>query len=450
MKKVVAILFIAFSLIIGAQAQGAQLVDKVIARVGSEYILLSDVEDELLYVKKNKPGITDDYKCKILENLITQKMIIYQAKLDSVEVKDEEIDLELDTRFERILASMNGDEEFFKEYYGATVPEMKERYRDDQRQQILAQTMQQQLMEKVKITPKEVAEFYNQIPKDSLPFLNSEVELAELVLKPQVNQENRQKSLSTIEELHRRVTVGNESFEDLAKKYSKDVESAKQGGDLGFARRGSYVPAFEAAAFSLKQGEISDIIETDFGFHVLKLEERRGNLIRVRHILISPEITADDQAMAKRKLDSIRTLIVADSITFLDAVRRFGNKDAISYNNSGKMRNPNTGTSFFETKDLDYDTYFAIEDLKVDSISKVLDAQGMRGDKEYRIIQLQSKTKPHRVSLETDYDKIANYAKENKKATYFSEWMDGVRKRTFVEKDKMFADCKDMEQEIID
>ena len=415
-----------------------QLVDKIIARVGAEQILLSDVEEQFAYEVKAKPQIT---KCDVVAGLIDQKLVIHQAKLDSIEVSEEQIASELDIRFERILAQMNGDEEFFKEYYGSTVAEMKERYREDQKQSMLARQMQQTLMQKVKITPNEVLEFYKSIPQDSLPFLNAEVELSELILKPKVSQENRQKALNLIEELHKRIVNGGENFEDLAKEHSVDVESAKRGGDLGFASRGTFVPEFESAAFTLKKGEISDVIETEFGFHFLKLEERRGNLVRIRHILISPEITDADNELAKQKLDTIKNMIIKDSIDFLSALRRYGDKSQQSFNNGGKMRNPASGNSFFEIKDLDYDTYFAIENLKVGELSQVLEFEGMRGEKLYKIIQVNSKSKPHKMSLETDYDKIVNFAKENKKSLYFSNWIAKVRSNVTVRPDALYASC---------
>ncbi|HOY14482.1 MAG TPA: peptidylprolyl isomerase [Saprospiraceae bacterium] len=429
---------------VGLFAQKPILVDKVVARVGSENILLSEIEEEFSYAKKSDPTVDVNVKCEILDNIISQKVIIYQAKLDSVEVTDEQVNLELDTRFDRILMQMNGDEEFFKEYYNATVAQMKERYRDDQKQQILAQMMQRNLINEVEITPREVLEFYNSIPKDSLPFLNAEVEMAELIIKPVVNKESRAESLTLAEDLLKRIKEGKEDFAELATKYSNDVESAKRGGDLGFARRGSFVPEFESAAFSMKKDEISDIIETDFGFHILKLDERRGNLVHVRHILITPKITEDDENLARLKLDSIRNMIAADSITFTEAVKRYGDKASLSFNNGGKLRNPNTGNSFFETKDLDYDTYFAIEDLTVNATTKVMEMKDQRGQKMFRIIQLQSKSKPHKVSIETDYDKIAVYAKESKKAKYFGDWMVEHRKSVFIKIDPMMEGCENL------
>ncbi len=425
------------------QAQ-SQLIDKVVARIGSETILMSEIEDEFNYYKANsKEEIDPSQKCGILKNLIVQKLIVYQAKLDSVEVKDEDVESQLDLRFENILQKMNGDENFFKEYYGAGIQEMKDRFRDDQKQKMLSDRMQSKIIESVKITPAEVTTFFNSFPTDSLPYLSSEVEISEIVFAPVVNEVEKQKALAKITDIQTQLENGAD-FGDLAKRYSVDVESAKRGGDLGFAKRGVYVQEFEAAAFTLEPGKRSDIVETEFGFHILELIERKGNTIHLKHILISPLITDEDRDLAKNKLDSIRTLIVSDSITFEDAVKMHSDKNLPSYSNAGKMKNPNTGNNYFETKDLDPDTYFAIDKLNVNEISKVLDTKNYKGEKMFRLLKLQSKTKPHQANLKQDYDEIVQYAKESKKAQYFESWIDEKLKSTKIKVDLIYAECDEL------
>lgn len=416
------------------------LVDKVVARVGSENILLSEVEDEYGYLKTSKPTTDPSVKCDIINNLIAQKLIVYQAKVDSVEVTDEEVETQLDFRFESILRQMNGDEDFFKEYYGATVSEMKDRFREDQKQKILAERMQSKLIDKISITPNEVKEFYNKIPVDSIPYLSSEVELAEIVVKPVVNAEERQKSLSLITEIRERIVKG-EDFAALATKYSKDVESAKRGGDLGYAKRGVYVPEFESAVFTLQIDEMSEIVETEFGFHIIQLQERKGNTIKARHILIIPEITDADRELAKHKLDSLRVLLASDSIKFEDAVKKHSLKQLQSYSNNGRLKNPNTGNNYFDTKDLDPDTYFAIDKLKENELSKIIEMKDPKGEKMFRLLKLYSRSKPHKANLKQDYDKIAFFAKESKKSNYFNTWLDERMKKTYISVDTLYYDC---------
>lgn len=420
------------------------LIDKVVAKVGSESILLSEVEDEFAYAKSKEPGIDDDIKCIILDNIIAQKLIVYQARLDSVDVTEEEVELQLDFRFDAVLRQMNGDEEFFKEYYGASVQEMRERYRDDQRQKLVAEKMQYKLISEVQITPKEVEKFFKSIPADSLPYFKSDMEIAEIVLKPEVNATERQKALDKITDIREKIISKKEEFSKMASLYSQDPGSALRGGDLGFAKRGSYVPEFEATVFSLEKDEISEVIETEYGFHIIQLIERRGNTVRARHILIKPEITNDDLTQTRNKLDSVRTQILQDSLLFERAVKIYSIKNLPSYSNGGRVKNPNTNNTFFAADDLDPDTYFAIFELKPGEICKPLEIRLPGGEKAFRIIKLVSISKPHRASLREDYDKITTFAKENKKNEYFLKWLEKKRKETFIQIDPLFEHCKNI------
>lgn len=422
------------------------LIDKVVAKVGSEFILLSDVEDKYAYSVTQDPSLDETIKCQILDGLLAQKLIVYQAKLDSVEVSEQEIEAELTLRFDNILRSMNGDEEFFADYYGASVVEMKERYRDDQRQQMLAERMQRKLINSVTITPEEVLQFYNAIPKDSLPYLDSEVEMGEIVIKPTVNDEQKSIAKEKLVRIREKIISGEKSFEEMALKYSMDLGSGARGGDLGFAKRGTYVPEFEATVFGLKKDEISEVIETEFGFHVIKQLERRGNSVRARHILIKPDITESDNQIARDLLDSVKNLIEVDSITFELAVKKFSDKKSESYNNNGRIKNRATGNNFFRTEDLDYDVYIQIIDMEKGSLSNVLEGKDFAGETQYRIIQLQSITDPHQANLEQDYDKISQYAKEGKKSEYFSSWIEEKMKSTFIEINPLYGSCDNLTQ----
>ena len=416
--------------------------------MGSEFVLLSEVEDQYAYALTQDPTLGEVIKCQILSDLISQKLIIYQAKLDSVEVSDQEVEAQLELRFDNILRQMNGDEEFFADYYGASVAEMKERYRDDQKQQILAERMQMKLINSVTITPDEVQQFYDRIPKDSLPYLDSEVEMGELVIKPKVNDEQKLIAKEKLEGIAQKIFSGEESFEAMAMKYSMDPGSGARGGDLGFAKRGSYVPEFEAAVFSLKEGEFSEIIETEYGFHLIKQLERRGNNVRARHILIKPDLTETDMAQARNLLDSIKNLIEIDSISFTDAVKKFGNEKAESYNNNGRIKNRATGNNFFRTDELDPDVYFEIIDLEQGQLTKVIEDKDFGGEPQFRLLQLQSITKPHKANLKQDYDKISQFAKQGKKAEYFNQWILEKLEETFIEVNPIYKDCEELKQYI--
>lgn len=439
MKLIHTLLIIIMCLPLLAQEQ---IIDKVIVNVGGEYILYSEMVNNYRYIKERNPDADVD-PCSVTEQIISQKILVDQAKLDSVVISDAEVEGQLDFRFQNILRSLGGDEVKFKEFYGKTVTEMKDEQRDDMRQQILAERIQGQLINEVTITPKEVVEFFEKIPTDSIPFLSSEVEISEIVYKPKVNAVESKKAKDLLSDIRRQIISGEATFEELAAKHSDDG-SAQQGGDLGWAQRGNYVPEFEAAAYTLEQGEISDIVETEFGFHVLKLNERRGNSIRVSHILIKPDITQADLDLSIAFLDSIKNKIVHDSLPFDYAVRLHSDKKAQSYHNGGRMANPNTGENIFDTADLPPDIYFEIEDMEVGEISKPLEYYDRTGETQYRLVRLESRTSPHRASLDQDYSRISSFAKESKKSQYYNNWMIKKMEETFIKVDKDLGNCPNL------
>lgn len=421
------------------------VIDKVVAKVGGETILYSDIESQYEYAKQQSGTADPEMKCQILESVIQQKVIINQAKLDSIVVLPEEVDQRLDLKLDNVLRQMNGDEQFFEEYYGASPEEMKDKLREDERQAILAERMQTNLISSINVTPSEVVQFYNEIPKDSLPYLSSEVEISELVYEPKVNKTERQNALDLAYDILNKIKNG-EDFANLAKKYSDDPGSKTQGGDLGFAKRGSYVSEFEGAAFGLKEMEISDPVETIFGFHIIQMLERRGNNIKLRHILIKPNITVADLDKAKVELDSIRTLIDNGDLSFEDAVYLHSSESSQGKNYAGRLRNPATGTTFFETKDLPTDIYFEIDELEVGEISEVNEITSPRGETMFRILKLNSKSKPHKANLEQDYSKIQLFAKENKKQSFFFNWINDKKNNTLIEVSPIYGYCPNVEE----
>lgn len=436
-----------FILLVGNSAIG-QTIEKVIAKVGGEYILYSELMGAYQYQKQQDPTINEDVLCPILEQMIAQRILINQAKLDSIIVSEGEIEGQLDARIANILGMMGNDEERFVEYYGKSVVAVKEDFREDIKQQILAEKIQRDLINEVNVTPIEVKEFYEKIPTDSLPYLASEVEISEIIMQPAVNNTEAKISKDLLTEIKRKVLSEEETFEDMARKYSSDPGSGANGGDLGWSKRGAFVTEFEAAAYDLDINEISDIVETQFGYHIIKLIDRRGNQLNLKHILIKPEITDADMELTKNKLDSVRTLLVTDSLDFVSAVRFYSNKETQSYNNIGRMANPATGDTFFETGDLPPEIYFAIEELEVDGVSEPLEFQTPRGETHFRLIKLMSRTKPHKASLEQDYSRIKRFAKESKKNVYYNKWMQERLQETYIELDDDFSDCSSSLQSI--
>jgi len=417
-----------------------EIIDDIIAKVGGEIILLSEIEEQYALATAQQGTVPPDAKCNILDNLLSQKLIINQAKLDSIVISEEEVETQLDARIDRILAYMNNDVNQFEAYYGQSISEVKSEFREDLKSQILAERMQGTILGGVSITPKEVKAFFKSIPVDSLPYFNSEVEIAEIIYKPQVNKTEKKKAKDKIKELRDRIVAG-EKFEELAAIFSDDIGSGKKGGNLGWAKRNSYVPEFEAAAYKLEKGELSTIIETEYGYHIMELIERRGNTINLRHILIKPEITEADYILAEQVLDSIRNLVNIDTLNFGKAVTKFSDKNQQSYNNSGNVVNPKTGNTFFEIGDLEPDVYFAIDTLAVDEVTQPISFQSQTGEKLYKIVRLLSRSEPHKANLKTDYSRIQKAALESKKNEFISSWVQDKVGTTYIEIDDFYEEC---------
>jgi len=424
-----------------AFSQEREVIDKVVGVVGNELILLSDLEEQYNYVKEQQGGVPEGFRCSVMDNLLANGLLLSKAKLDSIPVTDEEVETQLTARFDQILNLMNGDPEQFKAYYGQTIPQMKEKMRNDLRNQMLVERMRESIISTISVTPAEVRDFFDKVPTDSLPYFNSEVELAEIVYKPKVNDVEKEKARAELEEIKTRITEGGEDFAELAKLYSDDPGSGRAGGDLGWAKRGSYVPAFEAAAYNLKKDEMSELVESVFGFHLIQMLERRGNNIRLRHILIKPEITKDDLKLAEEELVKVRGLIVSDSITFSGAVKRFSDEDSQSFTNDGNLVNNATGNTFFEIGDLDPEIYFTIDTMEVGDVSSPFAFRSGPNETSYRIVFLKSRTKPHKASLSTDYTKIKMAAIEQKKSVKLNDWVKETVGETYIQVDGRYDYC---------
>lgn len=433
---------LSFSLVAFAQKQ---VLDKMVATVGGEITLLSEVEEQYAYTKAQRNGtVPPEARCMLVEQILVNKLLLNQAKLDSVEVKDEEVESQLAARIERILSYMNNDLKQFEEYYGQTVNEVREQFREDLRNNLLIERMRNKIMTDVTVTPSEVRDFFRRIPKDSLPYFSSEVEVGEIVYKVPINKEQKRVTMAKLEDIRKRIVEGKEDFAALAQKFSDDG-SARGGGDLGWAKRGKYVTEFEAAAYKLEEMEVSPVIETQFGFHIVQMLGRRGNSIHVRHILLRPEITDDDVESGRKYMDSVRTLLLSDSLSFSRAVKKYSDKNVQSYNNDGRMVNPNSGNTFFEVADLDPDIYFAIDTMKLNSVSKPIEFRDDAGDYFFRLVKLMSRTAPHKANLAQDYAKIQKAAIESKRNEIVNKWVEERIQKTFILIDRNYQGCKNLD-----
>jgi peptidyl-prolyl cis-trans isomerase SurA len=433
MKKIwISVLFWALGTVL-VLAQRQQ-VDKVIGVVGNHIILQSDVEAQLKLLESQSQGadLPKDARWLVFDQLLANALMLAEAEQDSVVVGDMEVQAQLDTRVNQILAYMNNDSKKFKEFYNMSPLEMKDFMRDQMRDQLVQQRMQQQIMSSITITPKEVKSFFNNIPKDSLPYFNSEVELAEIVVKPKINPIEDAKARRMARNLMLQVVEDSVDFATLAKKYSDDRASAALGGDLGVQPRGTLVPEFEAAAYQLKPNEISEVVKSEFGYHIIQLINRLGNTINTRHILIRPDITTEDREIAYQNLDSIRNLVVNDSISFAQGIALYSEED-FSKTRAGRIMNPMTGEPYFELGDLEPSIYFAIDGLNQGDITKVIEYETRTGDKQFRIVKLLTRTEPHVANLTDDYSKIRTAALESKKGRYIIDWIDSKIADNYIE-----------------
>ncbi|MCB0806807.1 MAG: peptidylprolyl isomerase [Bacteroidales bacterium] len=416
------------------------VIDEIVAVVGGLVVLKSDLESQyqqfLMQEGASRPK--QDVVCSVLENMIYQKLLLNQAELDSVVVSDGQVESELDRRL-RYYISLLGSKEKFEEFYQKSVVEFKEELREQVRDLMLVENVQQTITTDIKITPSEVRSFYKSIPADSLPLINSEVKLAQIVKLPPVNPDEVERVKNKLQEFKYRVLNG-ENFATLAILYSEDPGSAKQGGELGLFGRGEMYPEFEAAAFGLDKGEMSDIVKTDAGYHLLQMIERRGEYVNVRHILLRPKVSPLDLAKAKKELDSISRIIDNGEYTFEEAVVKFS--DDPSKNNNGLLINPMTGTSTFDVDQLDPKVFFVIDKLAVGEISAPVQFQTQERKDAYRILMLKERTEPHKANLRDDYDKIQDWALEQKKQDELNKWVAEKVENTYIKLSDDYQVCK--------
>ena len=414
-------------------------IDNIAAVVGSNIILQSDIEIQYLQYVSQSNVANESIKCDILDQLLLHKLMINQAQLDSVQVTENQVESELDRRI-RYFVTQIGSEQKLEEYYKKSILEIKAEFKQAIREQLLAQTVQSKITKDINASPSDVRAYYETIPKDSLPYINAEVEIAQIVRNAPVSDEEKKSVKEEMEKIRKKITDGAD-FAAIAALYSQDPGSAKKGGELGFVGRGELVPEFESTAFNLKGSEVSSIIETKYGFHIIQLIERRGEMINVRHILLKPKINPSDLENAKIFLDSVANLIQKKTITFLEAAQKFSD-DADTKNNGGLMINPQTGITKFETDQVDPALFFQIDKLKIGEVSSPMLMQAADGKDAYRLLFVRSKTEPHRANLKEDYQKIQTAALNEKQNKAILDWVKKKKSSTYIKVDKAYQNCE--------
>lgn len=441
MKKIFLMLFgLLLSLPALSQAQEGETIDKIVASVDNYIILLSEVEGQYLNLL-SRGAITEGEasKCKVLEDMIIQKMMIAKAEIDSVIVEDKIVQRQLDQRMDIMCRQVGGCEKLEK-VYGKTMNDIKNELRDIIHDQMVVQKMQEKITEKVTVTPKEVRKFFASIPKDSLEIEN-EVELSHIVKIIEPSKEQKRLTKERLEKIRTEIAEGKD-FAEMAKKNSEDYTSAQQGGSLDWQNRGNLVPEYEAEVFRIKPNELSRVVESQFGFHLILLKERRGNEHLSSHILLKPTPDAQDIERTKRQLDSIRTLIMRDSIKFEKAAIEFSD-DKNSGSSGGAILGNDRSTRIpVLPETLDSYLYQVIQPpMKVGEITEPLTYRTEDGKEAMRIILYKSLTDRHTASLKTDYAKIYEYALNEKKGKAIEEWFKKTKDQVLIRVDDRFKGC---------
>ncbi len=420
-----------------AQTSSGVVVDKIIAKVDDYIILKSELENAYQEMLARGSFSGEEGKCKLLESLIINKLMVAKAEIDSVEVSDNEVNANLDRRMSYFISQV-GSEERLEEFYGKTMDQFRAELFDDIKEQLVVQKMQSEITSGIKVTPNEVRKFFKAIPSDSLPYFSTEVSVGQIVKVPKAGKVATQKVIDQLNDLRSQILEGID-FGVLAKQYSEDPGSRQQGGMLPFFKRGELAPEYEATALSLSPGQISEPVVTDFGVHIIELIEKRGNSFKSRHILMIPKVTERDRVKARDFLDSLRTQIISDSIKFEAAAKEYSD-DKQTSGSGGFLQAPD-GATRISVKELDPGLFFAIDTMKIGSVSPAMEFDQPDGSKAYRIVYYKSQTPPHRANLKDDYQKIATAAQNSKKNRILSEWFEKAQKGIFIEVDPDYDFC---------
>ncbi len=428
-----------FILSIAGNAFPQGVIDQVIAVVGGDMILSSDVEQEVMRMKMEGNLPEGDVKCDILDGLLIQKLLLHQSKIDSLAPNEAAVEGEIDRRL-KYFVNQIGSEKALENYFKKTIFEIKDDLREVIREQQLTQQMRQKIVEKVAVSPSEIKRFYKTIPKDSLPIIPEQFKLQEISLYPPSSSEAKFRVKEKLLDLRSRILKG-ERFTMLAIAYSEDLASAKKGGELGFRSRDELVKNFADVAFNLAEGQVSQIVETEYGFHIIQMIEKRNNQVNVRHILLKPSFTSDMLVEAQNKLDSIATLIKLDSLTFEKACLKFS-EDKKSRLNGGYIVNPNTNTQYFEKEQLQPSDYYVIKELKKGETSTPFESRDENANVIFKIIKLKEIIPSHKANLDDDYDVIQRLTKQSVEHDMFMKWVKEKQKTTYIKIDPSYKGCE--------
>lgn len=419
------------------------VVDEIIAKVDNYIVIKSELERAYQDYITNGGSPSQDAKCQYLALLVRNKLMLAKAEIDSVMVLDAEVDLNTENRMDMILAQSGRTVDELEALYGKTMEQVKLELREQIREQMIVSKMEETMTEGVGVTPSEVKKFFNKIPKDSLPYFSASVEVAQMVRVAKVSETQENETRSELIDIRNRILAG-EEFATLAKKYSDDPSVISNGGEMGWSGRGRMVPEYEAMAFKLKPGEISMPFKSPFGFHIMQLIERRGNEYQSRHILMSPKPSQADIDDASHFLDSIRSLIVHDSLKFQNAAKEYS--DDVQTKGNGGFFSDRDGGVQLTVDELDPIIFFKLDSMKVGEISNPIAYRTDDGKSAVRILYYKSRIPPHQASLEQDWTKIYAATLNEKKDRILQRWFQKARLDVFINIDPTYDNCGLLDQ----
>lgn len=444
MKKCAYLKFIvlaAFMILTGSAYGQDNVIDEVVWVVGDDAILKSDVEEARLNAQYENRRFDGDPYCVIPEELAVQKLFLHQAALDSIEVSESEVIQRVEAQTNYYIQAI-GSREKMEQYFNKTSTQIRESLRDNVRDGLMMQKMQQKLVGEVKVTPAEVRRYFKDLPADSIPYIPTQVEVQIVVLQPKIPIEEIEDVKRRLREFTERVNNGETDFATLARVYSEDRGSALRGGELGFMGRGQLVPEYANVAFNLQDpNKVSKIVESEYGFHIIQLIEKRGDRVNSRHILLKPRVSEAELTEAKQRLDSIADDIRNNKFTFEDAALHIS-QDKDTRNNNGLMPNPETNTSKFEMQELPQEIAKMVDKMKVGEISEAFTMVRQKDGREVcAIVKLKSRVNGHKATISDDYQALKEVVMEKRREAMLEKWIVEKQKHTYVRINDKWKNC---------
>lgn len=439
--------FCFFALSVASFAQVKKVVaDKIIATIGDKIILKSDIENSIHDMQRQNIDVPPNASCILLQQAIALKALVLQAERDSLPVSDEEVDAEIDNKI-RYYINAYGSKQILEQIAGKTVFQLKEEFKPVIRDQLLAKAERDKIAGNVRITPKEVEAYYNKIPKDSLHFYEAQFEIGQIVMYPKPNRDLENYAIEQLKEYKKEVEDGSKKFEVLASLFSDDPGSKNNGGEYEINRNEKqWDPLFLSKAFSLKDGQISNVFKTKFGYHIIQMVSRRGDDATIRHILKVPQVSSIEINATKEKLDSIKNLLTEGKMTFGEAVSKFSEDDNSKFTGGLITGGADGQTTFLPIDQFDKDLVLMLKDLKVGQYSEPTEFMDPSSQKKaVRIVELIAKTEPHRENLKDDYDKISQRALEEKKNDALEEWFNKNLSKFYINISNDYATCPELQ-----